>query len=129
MISFSKRLPGLPALALVIFLPAIAAADFQKKDSGHFEVDGYEIECSAQQKGGDLHLRGRVRYGDYCDRLKLTVSLRNDDGETAKVVTEVSDVGGSGSRTLREETSLMKRDVRSDDSKWEITRIRSSCLD
>jgi hypothetical protein len=129
MIPFSKRLPGLLALSLLIFLPAIAAADFQKKDSGHFEVDGYEVECTAQQKGGDLHLRGRVRYGDYCDRLKLTVSLRNDDGETAKVVTEVADVGGSGSRTLREETSLMKRDVRSDDSKWEITRIRSSCLD
>jgi hypothetical protein len=126
---FFRKFYGLLAVGLMVFIPGSVFADFQKKDSGHFEVDGYEIECTAQQKGGDLHLRGRVRYGDYCDRLKLTVSLRNDDGETAKVVTEVSDVGGSGSRTLREETSLMKRDIRSDDSKWEITRIRSSCLD
>lgn len=129
MIPISKKFPLFLAFSLLILPLAIAAADFQKKDSGHFEVDGYEIECTAQQKGGDLHLRGRVRYGAYCDRLKLTVSLRNDDGETAKVVTEVADVGGAGSRTLREETSVMKRDIRSDDSKWEITRIRSSCLD
>ena len=31
-----------------------------------FEVDGYEIDVSVQQKDGNILIRGRISYGPYC---------------------------------------------------------------
>lgn len=117
------------AFGLFAALPGPASAAFETLDSGKYDVDGYVVECSVRQKGGDVHLRGRISYGDHCDRLKLTFTIRNEDGKKTKVVAEVGDVGGSGSRTIRAEEILVKRDTNAAVPEWEIVKIQSKCMD
>jgi hypothetical protein len=117
------------AFGLLVAFPGLAFAGFETMDAGRYAVDGYEIECAARQKGGEIQLRGRIRYGDHCQRLKLTFTLRSEDGKKTKAFAEVGDVGGTGSRTIRTETSFEARNVRGAVPEWDIVRIQSRCLD
>ena len=91
-----------------------------------FEVDGYEIDVSVQQKDGAVMIRGRVSYGPVCDSLRITFSLENENGQKKKITETVKDAGGAGSRTLRAEKELAKKDA-GRDTTWEITNVTVSC--
>ncbi len=91
-----------------------------------FEVDGYEIDVSVQQKDGAIMIRGRVSYGPICESLRLTFALENENGQKKKISETVKDAGGAGSRTIRSEKKLAKKDAGSDMT-WEITGVTVSC--
>lgn len=91
-----------------------------------FEVDGYEIDVSVQQKDGAIMIRGRVSYGPVCDSLRITFSLENENGQKKKITQTVKDAGGAGSRTIRAEKELAKKDA-GKDMTWEITGVTVNC--
>jgi len=91
-----------------------------------FTVDGYEIDVSVQQKDGSIMIRGRVSYGPICDSLRITFALEDENGQKKKISETVKDAGGAGSRTIRSEKKLAKKDADSDMT-WEITGVTVSC--
>ncbi len=91
-----------------------------------FEVDGYEIDVSAQQKDGAIMIRGRISYGPICSTLRITFSLENENGQKKKISETVKDAGGAGSRTIRAEKELSKKEA-GRDMTWEITGVTVSC--
>lgn len=72
-----------------------------KKSRGIFEIEGYQIDAGGHQTGNDFRVRGRVQYGPYCGRLRLSCVFQSPEGRTQRITTTVADVGGSGSRTIR----------------------------
>jgi len=91
-----------------------------------FTADGYEIDVSVQQKDGAILIRGRVSYGPICDTLRITFALENENGQKKKISETVKDAGGAGSRTIRAEKELAKKDA-GKDMTWEITGVTVSC--
>lgn len=109
-----------------IFSPAAAMAG--KINMEEFEVEGYIIDVSVQQKDGKIRIRGRVSYGPVCDRLKITFTLENEEGKSKKISEVVKDAGGSASRTIRAEKKVVKGKVnKSEDMEWEITKVTADC--
>ena len=103
-------------------------AKAKKISRGIFEVDGYKVDASGHQQGDDLCLRGRITFGADCARLRMKFKMVNQVGHTQTVTTIVEDVGGSGSRTIREDAKCRK-DTQKVRPKWVIEDIRIICLD
>ncbi|MEZ4527008.1 MAG: hypothetical protein R2941_13915 [Desulfobacterales bacterium] len=111
-------------LCTVCLFPMQASAG--KITMEQFEVDGYEIDVSVQQKDGAIMIRGRISYGPMCSNLRITFSVENENGQKKKISETVKDAGGAGSRTIRAEKELSKKDA-GRDMTWEITKVTVSC--
>ncbi|MGE0086004.1 MAG: hypothetical protein AB7S75_16470 [Desulfococcaceae bacterium] len=103
---------------ICVYLCAVCLFPMQvsagKITTEQFEVDGYEIDVSVQQKDGAIMIRGRISYGPICNSLRITFSLENENGQKKKITETVKDAGGAGSRTLRAEKELAKKDAGKD---------------
>ena len=125
-----KRLLTAAICVAAIALPTRETAAAEKISRGIFEADGYRFDVSARQKDGEIHLRGRVSYGDHCDALSVTFHLRNEDNKTKKMTVTIKQAGGANSPTIRAEQSLGgKKNIKSEDMQWEIEDIRVRCKD
>jgi hypothetical protein len=114
-------------LALVfILVPVLGQAKTEKMSDGIFEVDGYQVEVSAQQRDGEIVIRGRISYGPYCNRLNVKLTLVNEKGDRKTVTTEAVDVGGAGSRTIRTEKKAGKT-AQSPGIQWTVADVRVNC--
>ncbi len=116
------------AVCLIMGLPLLCHAEAKKISRGIFEVDGYKVDASGHQQGDDICLRGRVTFGPDCDRLRMKFRMVNQVGHTQTVTTIVEDVGGSGSRTIREDVKC-KKEIKKVRPKWVIEDISVTCLD
>ncbi len=107
---------------------ASGSGKFREISRGIYEVKGYRIDLSGNQRDDQLYVEGRISYGPPCSLLNLSISLKNRDGRTRHVSTEVEDAGGSGSRTIRAQTKIYRK-TDSIQETWDISDIRASCRD
>lgn len=115
-------------LFLLISVPDASYAKAKKISRGIFEVDGYKVDASGHQQGDDICLRGRITFGADCDRLRMKFKMANQVGHAQTVTTVVEDVGGSGSRTIREDVKC-KKEIKQVRPKWVIEDITVTCMD
>lgn len=123
-----KTLISLSVVAMWMVSPPVCHAGAKKISRGIFDVDGYRVDASAHHRGDDICLRGRITYGADCEQLRMRFKLKNQVGHAQTVTTVVEDVGGSGSRTIREDAKC-KKDTRKVRPKWAIEDINVTCLD
>ena len=99
---------------------------FKVISTGIYEVDGYEVNVTGHQRGRTLQLRGRVSYGPHCARLRISMTLKNRDGDTVSVTSHVDDVGGARSGLIREDKPMRRFQDRVADT-WHVVKMRVGC--
>ncbi|GBC61037.1 hypothetical protein DENIS_1997 [Desulfonema ishimotonii] len=116
-------------LILFVSFPNPGHAKAKRISRGQFEVNGYRVNVSGQQKNGKLCVRGRVSYGEHCDRLQMKFTLENQHGKRKTVTTIVEDAGGAASPIIDAEKKIVKRNTVSTGDRWEIVNISAKCRD
>jgi hypothetical protein len=99
----------------------------RKVSKGILEIGGFEIDATAHQTGPYLRVRGRVRHGPYCGRLRLFLLFQSPTGQTQRIATTVADVGGTASRIIRHDLRLyaIKNRVT---ATWELVDADIRCV-
>ena len=97
---------------------------FDTQSKAPTEKRPYKYDWSSPRvSGNELSLSGTVSYGESCKRLNIMVKLFSENGNTAYIKCQASDVGGSGSRILEGKTSIVSRWG----SNWKVEETRATC--
>lgn len=83
----------------------------------------YTIDPSVYVRDNKLSIRGRVSYGERCERLKVSLLVTNDKGYRMTHTVYVEDVGGSGSRLLDYDTRVSDYG----NARWSVVVKGHSC--
>ena len=112
----------------VSFISSVPAAKIKDALTTTVEKNGYQISINWKEDSKSLNVRGMIKEGNLCKRLKVKVYLKNEKGGSASIE-DIVNYSTTHGKSFKGRDSIYKKkgSTRSNKS-WHVNNVYLNCL-